>query len=156
MKRPVVGYRYVINNPTSDKVLKYTFKPGSSIGRVASQMVKHMLFIEKSDPKLAYIIESPGTLTFSSSKQFLVEKYTKKYDCGHRHAGPFYEKSECGLFKIILRTMMKHKGKHKRLFKKICIFESANSKINVELKEIITKDNSLIRNTSLKELIGML
>ena len=150
------GYRYYKSKENKEKTLKFEFEPGASVGRFVSRMVKTMLDLEVKDPKkyVCYLIDNPESLSFSSSLPFLINKYKLKYEAGHKHAGPFYTKSVTGLFKLIVRTMMKYKGKHKQIYEKICVLDKKTE--GFQSLKIKTRNNSLTRKTSLKQLISML
>ena len=151
-----VGYAYLKHKPDLSKILKYSFEEGASVGRVVSQIVKDILIKQKSsDKKLVYLIEKPGTLTFTSPKEYLINKYHLKYTVGHKAAGPFYTKTALGLVKLIVRTMMKYKGKHRLAYKKICIMEDPTD-FEVQTVNIKCKSSRLSSTFTVSQLISSL
>lgn len=169
MQRNRVGYIYlkkdlkenIKKNSKTDleatKIKRYTFKEGSSIGRIASRLVKEMILQQQSKKYLVYMIPDPSSLTFSASPQFLLKKYKLKFSVGHKHAGPFYKKNVFSFFKLMLRTMMKYKCKHKNVFRKIyvCDMETYNKYNKSDTLEIKCKTNDF-KNFSLAKLIDSL
>ena len=156
-----LGYRYITQKENLDlnKVLRYTFQKGDSCGRFVSVMVKNMLELEKSSKNdiKAYVVENPGILTFSSSKEYLLKKYKAKYAAGSQTKGPFYKKFVCGLFKLMIRTMMKYKGKHKSCFKKVCVLVHPKPELDgVREINLKTKSTRLTRKVSLNQLVKLL
>ena len=158
MSSQLVGLRYLKSKGELSHVLRYSFDPYSSIGRVSSQIVKDILKREKEDPsKRVYLIDSPDSLTFSASREYLISKYKNKYDCGGKSKGPFYVKSVVGLFKLILRTMMKYKGKHKKVYKKICVMRESDKDSKISTVKIsVRSSNKLSRSMTLSQLMEKL
>ena len=111
--------------------------------------------MQEENSKKVYLIEDPSTLTFSSSIDYLIEKYKLKFSAGHKSKGPFYVKSVCGLFKLILRTMMKYKEKHKNLYKKICVLDKPfeNNTSKPEEIKITVRSSKYNRTISIKDLL---
>jgi ribosomal protein L13 len=147
-----VGYRALTRGIDSKDILIYSFQSHSSIGRVCSQIIKHMIINQRTNPKKVYLIENPETLTFSSGVDFLVNKYKLKFHAGGKSKGPFYKKSVFGIFKLILRTMMKHKQKHKDMYKKICVLMEPHTHTSEKVK-ISVRSSKYNQTTMLSELV---
>lgn len=151
----MVGYRAITRGVDPKQVVIYSFEQESSIGRVCSQLVKSMILREKTDPKRVYLIEDPSSLTFSSSLDFLLEKYKLKFNAGGKSKGPYYKKSIYGIFKLILRTMMKYKRKHKDLYKKICVVVEPHE-YEGQREKITVRSSRYNRTIQLSELVKRL
>lgn len=155
----VVGYRYLKQNKLDpSSILLFDVKEGSSAGRTASRIVKDLLQNTSYFNYKVYLILNAGELTVSGKSSYVIEKYKNKFNAGGKSKGPYYKKSSSELYKLMLRTMMQYKGKHKKIYKKICVLKdqmSLNQLINSNDLQIIDKIRVEVRDSNLTEKIKL-
>ena len=140
------------------KTTHVLFKEGDSVGRFCSTFIKTVL---KKPPQL-YCIINPSTFTIAhNTEENVLKKYKHKFDkLGDGQKSPHYQRTSKGILRVILRTMMKWKGKHYDYYKRILIFDTLEEAQNFGFKKftdqlsIETRDTDYTQKISLSEILN--
>jgi ribosomal protein L13 len=141
-----VGYR-ALRNQSLENTVYYVCGNNNSAGRTMSLLVKNLLKMESTSRKDAYFIVNAQNLSVSGGADFLIDRYRRLYNAGHKTKGPFTKRSPLFLAKRMMRLMMKYKNKHKIFHKKLCFLTSEQ----MQKYELAKKGSVLIPPYELKQ-----